>query len=261
MRPAMKISVITVTFNSLPALRRTARSVSAQDFKDFEYIVIDGAGGDGTEDFLKEEKRIDKWLSEPDGGIYEAMNKGVRLASGDYCLFLNAGDCFAGDKVLSKVAPLLDGEDILLGNELHFDENGRLDGFTSSRNKFTVENMFRSSISHQAAFIRRALLLAHPYDESLRLVSDWKFFLERRLDPETTFRALDIDVCFFSGGGATDRFRDLGARERQDVLQAYPEYRDIWQSPYAPSFWCKVRNKTGYYIKKITYSLKEKHMA
>ncbi|MBP5219574.1 MAG: glycosyltransferase, partial [Bacteroidaceae bacterium] len=98
------ISVVTVTFNSLPLLKKTMQSVESQDYENIEYLIIDGASSDGTADYLeKYDWRNIKFVSEPDGGIYDAMNKGIRMASGDYCIFMNAGDCFASPTVVSDV--------------------------------------------------------------------------------------------------------------------------------------------------------------
>lgn len=251
----MKVSVITVTFNALPALQRTAMSVTEQDSTDYEYIVVDGASRDGTLDFLEgKDSRLIRWISEPDGGIYEAMNKGVRLAKGDYCIFMNAGDCFINRKVLRRVDKYLDGTDMVLGSQLLVSERGSIVGYYPSFNGFTLNNLLQSSVCHQSCFIRREVLLAHPYDESLRLVSDWKFFLERFMDGQTSFKTIGEDICSFRTGGATDKNVALGADERLRVLAAYPKYREIWESPYNPSFLLKVYRKILEQIKKIQYA-------
>ncbi len=251
----MKISVITVTFNSLPALQRTARSVARQDFADYEYIVVDGASEDGTQDYLEMQgSGITRWVSEPDHGIYEAMNKGTKMAAGDYCIFLNAGDCLVDKTVLSRMSGQLDGKDLVLGNAIHVDESGTIDGFISSHGGFSLQNLFQSAICHQATFIRRELMLSRPYDESLRLVSDWKFFLECFLDGTVSRKEVPVDVCFFFAGGATDQNLSLGKRERQAVLARYPEYRFVWEAPYRPSLARMIRSKTQYYLSKVKYA-------
>ena len=251
----MKVSVITVTFNALENLRRTVKSVTGQSEKDFEYIVVDGASSDGSSKYLQSLGDCGiRWISEPDGGIYEAMNKGVRIARGDYCLFMNAGDCFVDSRVLGRISGYLDGTDVVLGNEVRFNGDGKVEGFLSSRGGFTLENLLQSSVCHQASFIRRGLLTDHPYDESLRLVSDWKFILERFLENKYSFKTVNVDICFFLGGGMTDSRWKLGKRERRQVLLDYPEYEKIWGAPYNPSVWNKIRKKILSYLKKIQYS-------
>lgn len=223
----MKISVITVTYNALPALRRTVDSVLAQDYSDFECIVIDGGSSDGTPAFLERNaEKITRWVSEPDSGIYEAMNKGVRMAEGDFCIFMNAGDLFVNNYVLERVAPHLDGSDIVLGNELLVNEQGRICGLTPAKGAFTDHNLFLKSVCHQATFIRRNVLLDHPYDESLRMVSDWKFILERYLDKTYIFKTVNQDICFFFQGGITDKHKETGYKERNHVLASYPRYTE-----------------------------------
>ena len=227
----MLISVITVAFNAIDALKRTIASVVSQKDAEFEYIVVDGAGNDGTAAYLESGiSGVSRWISEPDGGIYEAMNKGVRLACGDYCIFMNAGDVFANVHVLSRISPKLEGADIVLGNELLVNGKGRITGFTPSRGGFSTDNLLHYSVCHQASFIRRDILLDHPYDESLRLVSDWKFILERFLSGENSFKTVNIDVCLFFAGGLTDKHYDYGQKERLIVLNGYPEYACIWKS-------------------------------
>lgn len=252
-----KISVITVTYNALDGLRRTVKSVIGQQFDDYEFIVVDGAGADGTAYYLRSETTgVTRWVSEPDGGIYEAMNKGVRMAQGEYCIFMNAGDCFVDDKVMATMVPFLDGTDLVTGNQINVSEQGRIDDYSPADGSFSLVNLLQSAVKHQSTFIRRTVLLKHPYDESLRLVSDWKLFLELFLEGSVSYKTVNVNVCFFFGGGATDKNRDLGKRERLKVLSGYPEYKDIWSSPYNPSFAQKVKNKLLFYRNRIMYTKK-----
>ena len=97
----MKYSIITVNFNNKEGLLKTIESVIHQTFRDFEFIIIDGGSTDGSVDVLKEySSQINYWVSEPDGGIYQGMNKGLRQAKGDYVNFMNSGDCFYSASVL-----------------------------------------------------------------------------------------------------------------------------------------------------------------
>lgn len=256
-----KVSVITVTYNALDGLRRTVKSVIGQQFDNYEFIVVDGAGADGTADYLRAEATgVTRWVSEPDGGIYEAMNKGVRMAQGEYCIFMNAGDCFVDDGVLASVFPFLDGTDLVIGNQIHVNEQGMMDDYTPAKGSFNLTNLLQSAVKHQSTFIRRSVLISHPYDESLRLVSDWKFFLELFLEGAVSYKTVDVNVCFFFGGGATDKNRELGKKERLDVLSAYPEFKSIWESPYRPSFTKKSRNKLLFFLNRIRYTQKLKKL-
>ena len=100
----MKLSVITINFNNRDGLRKTIESVVKQTYKDFEYIIIDGGSTDGSVDVIKEyADKIDYWVSEPDKGIYNAMNKGIDVAKGEYCIFMNSGDVFFSNDVYNEV--------------------------------------------------------------------------------------------------------------------------------------------------------------
>lgn len=117
----MTISIITICYNAASDLEKTIKSVAAQKFKDFEYIVIDGQSKDSTLDIIKRnEDVISKWVSEPDKGIYDAMNKGIRMAEGDWLIMMNAGDVFADSEVLANVFknPISDEISFLYGDTL-----------------------------------------------------------------------------------------------------------------------------------------------
>lgn len=251
--PSMKISVITVTYNALDMLLETAESVASQDYDDFEYIIVDGASSDGTPDILRKGiKGVSRWISEPDHGIYEAMNKGARMASGDYCIFMNAGDRLINGNVLSKVAVFLDGSDFITGNEIVWDGKDIIFCYRAS-GSYTLQNLLQSSARHQSTFIKRSILIGKPYDESLRLVSDWKLTLECFIDGGCSFKTVDIDICLFADGGATEKFHETGQLEKLSVLSKYPEYKMIWSKPYKPGFFLKVKNKLYFYYKKWEY--------
>ena len=114
----MKFSIITVTYNSVNSIEKSIRSVLAQSYPDREYIIIDGGSKDGTVDIIRHySDRINYWVSEPDKGIYDAMNKGIKIATGDYLIFMNADDVFADTEVLQKVAGLIKADaDVIYGN-------------------------------------------------------------------------------------------------------------------------------------------------
>ncbi len=172
-----KISIITVCFNEAEAIRDTCESVCSQTFADFEWIVIDGRSTDGTLDVLAEyETQISCLVSEPDKGIYHAMNKGVACATGDYLLFLNAGDYFANGNSLMSAVPFLN-RDIVYGDVLVASEKGaeveqRLPDILSRH--FLLKKM----MPHQSTFIKRDLFDQYgDYDESFRIAGDYDLFV------------------------------------------------------------------------------------
>lgn len=224
----MKISVITVSYNTYPYIEETIKSVICQRYASFEYIIVDGNSNDGTVDIIKRyDSDITKWISEPDTGIYNAMNKAVRIADGEYCIFMNAGDVFVNPLVLKQASLFLDdGFDVLTGCEIST-KNGKAIDYVRPIAKVTKEHFYLTSISHQASFIKRALLLECPYDENLRLVSDWKFWLQTIVFGGKTYRPIDVDVCLFNHDGATYSHKDLGRKERDEVIHEMFSEEDI----------------------------------
>lgn len=224
----MKISVITVSFNAASCIEKTIKSVINQKYNNFEYIVVDGKSTDDTVKIIqKYHTNISKWVSEPDTGIYNAMNKAVRMANGEYCIFMNAGDIFANQLVLKQASLFLDDDfDVLTGREIST-KDGKVIDYVQPIKKVTKEHFFVTSISHQASFIKRSLLLRHPYDENLKLVSDWKFWLQTIVFGDSTYRSIDIDVCIFNHDGLTFSLNNIGKVEREKVIQELYSRKDI----------------------------------
>jgi glycosyltransferase involved in cell wall biosynthesis len=172
------ISVVTVCFNSWEALTKTIKSVVSQDFENFEYILVDGGSTDGTIEIIRSfGDRITKWTSEPDRGIYHAMNKGLGLARGKYIHFLNAGDTFLDRRVLSQVALHLADEPSLLMTQVEAvsPSSGARQLFPKSFGHHSSRALFKSIYCHQAAFIERsAYLKAGGFDEGFPHFADFK---------------------------------------------------------------------------------------
>ena len=163
----IKITVITVTFNAREALERTIQSVIRQDYSALEYIIIDGGSQDGSLELIKQySPQLAHWTSEPDRGIYDAMNKGIACAQGEYCIFMNAGDTFTDEHVVSRVfSELHPAADVIYGDIL---KNGRLKKSLSPRN---CHKMF---YCHQSVFTRTDCLRRFPFDITHRYSADFK---------------------------------------------------------------------------------------
>ena len=170
-----KISIITVTYNCLEAFKTTFQDVLRQSYSNFEYIVIDGASTDGTSEFIKEHSSmIDYWVSESDGGIYDAMNKGIMAAKGDWALMLNAGDIFYDSNVLSNLFLNCNyDEDVIYGDYI----SNRLDGpcYVKCDRPFFVrkERFSGMGMGHQAIFVRVSWLKHFLFDTSFRCCADY----------------------------------------------------------------------------------------
>ena len=238
----MRLSIITITYNNLVGLRKTADSVLEQTVSDFEWIIIDGASTDGTKEYLAAmaaKLQITNCklqiISEPDRGIYNAMNKGIRLAQGEYIQILNAGDCLAATNVTERMLNALTEQtakvgqpiDILYGNMLKVDGKGKLIG-KSGYTEYSLRQFYSSTLNHDCAYIRRALFDEYGlYDESLRIVSDWKWYLQAILGKVRPVYA-DIDVTIFDGGGISETNLTLRNQERRRVLEEVLPPAVLW---------------------------------
>jgi len=211
----MKISVITVVLNDLEGLRKTTQSVLAQKGDCYEYVVLDGGSSDGCWEYIESLNFSGVKKSEPDAGIYNAMNHAVQLASGDYCLFMNAGDNFYDENVLQKAAGIIGQADFYVGHTMEFGKN-ILEGWAPD--VLSLDYLMRTSIYHQSSFIRRSLLLEYPYNEQHKVVSDWEFIFERWLNG-CTYEKLDFFVSNYYLGGFSFVHQDLIAIERREVME------------------------------------------
>lgn len=212
----MKLSVITINYNNRDGLQKTIESVVNQTFKDFEYIIIDGGSTDGSVDVIKEHvDRIDYWVSEPDKGIYNAMNKGIDIAKGEYCIFMNSGDLFYNDDIVFNIVPELDGTDFVYGNT--FNSNGYIQPHFKD---ITLKTLYFTALAHQSTFIKTALLKQYHYDESFKIVADWKFCLQTLILDNSSYKGVDIIISVFDIYGLSNSNREDLLIERKKVLKS-----------------------------------------
>lgn len=222
----MKLSIITINRNNAAGLEKTMRSVADQTFKEFEYIVVDGASTDGSVEVVKElGTKIAhlQWVSEPDSGIYNAMNKGIRMASGDYIQILNSGDCLAADDVAEKMLKSLEEKgspSILYGNMVKcYPDGSRFVDKSFAGREITLLDMYRGTLNHDPAYIRRELFERYGYyDENLKIVSDWKWYLQAIIFGGEKPQYTDIEVTLFDMLGISETNKELNQSERRQVL-------------------------------------------
>lgn len=228
----MLLSIVTINRNNAIGLEKTMRSVAAQTCKEFEYIVVDGASTDGSVEMVKnlepEFKHL-KWVSETDSGIYNAMNKGLRMTSGDYIQILNSGDSLAAPDVMERMLSALEKADkpsMLYGNMVKCFPDGRqwVDKSFEGR-EITMLDMYTGTLNHDPTYIRRDMFEKYGYyDESLIIVSDWKWYLQAVVLGGEKPRYVDIDVTLFDMSGISETNKDLDRTERKQVLeQLLPE--------------------------------------
>ena len=193
----MKLSVITINYNNKDGLTKTIESVVNQTCHEFEYIIIDGFSTDGSLDVIKANAdKITYWVSEKDTGIYNAMNKGTKVAHGDYCLFLNSGDVFLDNTVIERVLSCDLSADIVSGSIKYTD--GRK---AKAPTKVTMKTFIVGSLPHQATLIKRQLLSDNPYDERLGLCGDWRFFIQTLIYNNVSYKTIPVVISLFDTSG------------------------------------------------------------
>ena len=225
------ISIITINRNNVAGLQKTLRSVLAQTDKDFEFVIVDGASTDGSVEVIQHfaEKfgtRV-KWISERDNGIYNAMNKGIRMASGEYVQFLNSGDCLVADDVIEKMYKALSDSGyppILYGNMLKDMPDGLLRDKCFAGQEISFLGFYSGTLNHSPAYIRKDLFEKYGlYDESLKIVSDWKWYLQAIIFGGEKPQYEDIDVTLFDMTGVSEAIgsKEIIKAEREIVLKEF----------------------------------------
>ena len=200
----MKLSIITINLNNRLGLSLTMSSVLCQSFKDFEYVIIDGDSSDGSVELIKSiadnDSRI-TWLSEKDSGVFNAMNKGIAMSSGDYLLFLNSGDYLADANVIERVFSQDVNCDLIIG-QCRVTKNGSTVYISQPGAHYSLDFFFRGSISHQSTFIHKELFNRFGgYPEDLRLMGDWAFFLKSIVLGGCSIKPIDLIISNYNLDG------------------------------------------------------------
>ena len=232
----MTISIITINRNNAVGLEKTLQSVVTQTYKEFEYVIVDGASTDDSVEVIKkyESQFLHlKWVSEPDAGIYNAMNKGIRMASGEYIQILNSADALASDVVTEKMLAALEEKgkpSILYGNMIKCFPDGRkvVDKCFAGQ-EITMLGMYTGTLNHDPVYIRRDLFEKYGYyDETLKIVSDWKWYLQAIILGGERPQYVDIDVTLFdmTGISESEGSRAKIKEERKKVLE------QLFPAPY-----------------------------
>ena len=222
----IKFSVITVCFNASATIRETIASVLGQTYQELEYIVVDGKSTDGTVEILQSipDKRL-AFISEKDSGIYDAMNKGLHMASGDYLIFLGADDTFFDGNVLERVAAKAKGgEDVLYGDVMLKTRQRLYNG------AFTRWTWGHRNICHQCIFYPRPVYTRYQYDERYRSVADWDYNLRLLIDG-IRFTYIAVTVCTYNDEGglsSSSKDQDFLNVRRKMVCRAVGTLPYLW---------------------------------
>lgn len=191
-----KITVVTVCFNAKNTLEKTILSVINQTYCNIEYIIIDGASIDGTLEIIKKyEDRISHWQSEPDKGIYDAMNKGIKLATGDWINFMNAGDGFNSDGVLENLVPQIDDDSVIVYGDVNLIFQSDELKIKPYRLDFLKEDGM--SFCHQSCFVKTSYHKEHLFDISFKIVADYNLFYNAYFKDGVNFQYVPVLVSDF----------------------------------------------------------------
>ncbi len=216
-----KLSIITINYNNLKGLSKTYDSIMLQSFKDYEWIVIDGGSTDGSKDFIaKNQTKITWWCSERDGGIYNAQNKGILHADGEYLLFLNSGDTLLNRDTLDNVFSYVKDADVVYGDWIERKKYG-----FKKKCRYPYEacyyNFAIRPLCHQASFIRTSLLKHTPYDEKYRICADWAKWVELS-KRGCSFIHIPVDICFYLRDGISyHAVREKKVEHRRILTEFY----------------------------------------
>jgi glycosyltransferase involved in cell wall biosynthesis len=222
----MKLTIITICYNNLIGLQKTIASIINQSSKDFQYIIIDGASNDGTPQYLS---RIDfspinhLIISEKDTGIYNAMNKGIKLSKGNYLLFLNSGDCLYDNDVVLKFNSNKITADIISGHTI-CENNGNFSHNWFAPDRITCNTFYSGSICHQSTFMKRTLFNNNLYDEANKICSDWQFFFKELIFGHASYAQINFFISRFDTTGISSTMdKDIVTEkniEKRKVLES-----------------------------------------
>jgi glycosyltransferase involved in cell wall biosynthesis len=200
----MDLSIITINRNNAAGLKKTIQSVVTQTFTDFEYIIIDGASDDGSVELIKSfAGKISYWESKPDTGIYNAINKGIKKAQGEFCLFLNSGDCLLEPVTLENAFAEVDNKSDIYYSNLR-KSNG---SYTKIPETVTISYLISGTMNHQNMLIRRQLFIQHGfYNESFHILADTEFYLNEFWKHNSKFTHLHTDISLYDAHGISTTY-------------------------------------------------------
>lgn len=225
----MKLSIITINYNNRSGLHKTIKSVLSQTYSDFEYIIIDGASTDGSVDVIKSFKeKISFWISEPDNGVYNAMNKGILRSNGDYLLFLNSGDFLVDENVLTKVFENLITEDIVSARCFVTKDNQII--WTSPlHNNITFGTLYYVGLNHQSTFIKRELFFIYGlYDENYRYNADIEFWYRTIINNNVSTQSVDVIMTYYNLEGISEVDKEKPSfKKEHELILSNPMYQKI----------------------------------
>lgn len=226
-----KLSIITINYNNKEGLQKTVKSVISQTTKEFEWVIIDGGSTDGSKELLEEYSNyIDYFVSEPDKGIYNAMNKGIYASHGEYLQFLNSGDSLHDNNTIEKILPLLKGKDIYVGR---INSIGRKNASIKEQSDFSPTGILNKLtftwLPHQASFIKRSVFDTFGmYREDQKIVSDWWFYYRSSVIGNATIESVPFVIADYDTTGISATHHRKALTEQDNLLKEYPAISEYY---------------------------------
>ena len=266
----MKLSIITINYNNEEGLERTLNSVCEQSYKEIEHIVIDGGSTDGSVDVIK--NYVNQcvmydvlWVSEKDKGVYNAMNKGIRKATGEYLLFLNSGDFLIASDVIERVMTQCNGADILCAR-CNVSDNGKVVWTSNPLDNVTFGTLYSVGLAHQSTFIKKTLFdTCGLYREDFRYNADIAFWYKAIIDNHATTQRIDVVTTDYNLDGISSRENqsEQYKKEMEIILAPYakfiPDYEELLAHRREHVVWNWIkRNKWVYMPVKCLYKIARK---
>lgn len=236
----LKVSIITVAYNSIKTIEQTIRSVLSQGYSDIEYIIIDGGSSDGTQDIIKKyEESIAYWISESDNGIYDAMNKGLKRATGDIIGIINSDDWYE-EGIIEKVVHCFETKpvEVTYGSIVNVYENGEKKIWTER----PIETLcFQMAVPHPSVFVKKSVYMQYGlFDLQYKLTADYELLL-RFYNNNVKFYNMHMVIAYFRVGGASEIGMDLSFQEAYEISLKYAvrynnlsQIRSMIQEKYKP---------------------------
>lgn len=270
----MHLSIVTINRNNAIGLEKTMQSVAAQTFKEFEYIIVDGASNDNSIEVIKKyESQFAhlRWVSEPDMGIYNAMNKGICRATGNYIQILNSGDMLARDNVVERMLSALKEKnypEILYGNMLKAFGDGRVvrdRGFAGSHP--TMMGFIHGTLNHDPVYIMRSLFDRFGfYREDLPITADWRWYVEAIPFGGINPIYVDIDVTVFDMTGISETQMERRELERDEELKRILPigvYNDYKMYSFPMEQYCRIKRygvvyKLFYFVERVLFKMEKR---
>lgn len=257
-----KFSIITINLNNVAGLERTIKSVFNQTYKDFEYIIIDGGSKDGSAELISSNSnQLTYWISEPDKGIYQAMNKGIQKASGEYLLFLNSGDFLVNPRVLQRVYKIGFIQDIVVGN-CNVSKNGKIVFHATPPEDISLTAFWGKTIPHQSSFFRRDLFSKFGmYLENFHIHADLEFFIRTIILSNCSYLKIPLIISDYNldGKSSSINYRFISDTEKENIFKTLIPERilfdyniwDIERKAIEPLVWASNKPFLNFFVKLI----------